>query len=379
VRERPQLSVPKKVSFSVVSLLLALGTADLVLRLTGVAKTCPNQYGESSIWVCDPILDFKLRPDLNPAGRPLNRVGFRTREFTPKKSGVYRIVTLGDSCTFGITTSTMFEYIAEPYPDRLERFVAERAGPGKVEVLNAGVPGYNSYQGVMLLRTKLRDVEADLITVRFGWNDSFMSGTVGRIFREPEGVFALALQDFLMHTELYPFVRRAELEVADWRRHFDEDTTPKAPPTEWTPNISIDGYKHNLRRIAELGRARGATVWFLTSPDAFVTDENRGQYHKFPDAPSAGFLLTFNGIPSYDRLIEIHESYNAAAREVGAELNVPVVDMAAAYRQHSSEHLFYSTDVPHPTQEGHNLEAETLFERLVAEGIVQAARRSRGG
>ena len=135
--------------------------------------------------------------------------------------------------------------------------------------------------------------------------------------------------------------------------------------------MPLDQYKHNLRRMAEIAHGRGAEVWFLTSPNAFVTDENRGQYDKFPQAPSAKLLLTFNAIPSFERLIEIHDSYNAATREVGAELGVPVIDMDALYHQHSSEHLFTTTDVLHPTQQGHDLEAEALYGRLVTEGIVR--------
>ena len=70
-------------------------------------------------------------------------------------------------------------------------------------------------------------------------------------------------------------------------------------------------------------------------------------------------------------MIEIHESYAAGTREVGAEIGVPIVDMEQLYREHASEHLYSSYDVPHPTQEGHDLEAQALFDRLVAKGIVK--------
>ena len=63
--------------------------------------------------------------------------------------------------------------------------------------------------------------------------------------------------------------------------------------------------------------------------------------------------------------------YNGAMREVGRELGVPVVDMDAEYRKHSSEHLYGSTDVPHPNQGGHNLEAEVLYERMLAAGVIR--------
>jgi lysophospholipase L1-like esterase len=365
-------SIGKKVVFAAVTVSLLFGLAEVAVRLSGIAEHCQGQFQDAPTWACDPLLGFKLRQDLiMPDGQPLNRAGFRTHEFTPKRSGVYRILTLGDSCTYGIVTTNFFQYIPEPYAQRLERIVAERAGPGKVEVLNAGVAGYNSFHGVMLMRTKLRGLAPDLVTVRFGWNDHFMSGQSGRgqAFREPESALSLAIQDLLLRTALYTLFRRVEVEVQALGRAAHKPTVADVPQ-EWVPIVPREQYKHNLRRIAEIARGRGAEVWFLTAPHAFETDENRGQYDKFPNQPSAKLLLAFNAIPSFDRLIEIHESYNAATLEVGTELNAPVIDMAELYREHASEHLFTSTDVPHPTQEGHNLEAEALYTRLVAEGVV---------
>ena len=45
-------------------------------------------------------------------------------------------------------------------------------------------------------------------------------------------------------------------------------------------------------------------------------------------------------------------------------------DMEAAYAAHASEHLYSSTDVVHPTQLGHDLEAEMLYRQLAAAGVA---------
>jgi len=223
----------------------------------------------------------------------------------------------------------------------------------------------------MLLRTKLRGLEPDLITVRYGWNDHFMSALDARAYayREPDSAVVLGLQDLMLRTALYGFFRRLNLEVQALRVGGSPQTRVVLP-TEWKPNVPPGSYKQNLRRIVALGHAQGARVWLLTSPHAFVIDAYRGQYDKLSDAPFVRELLAFNGIPSFDRLIEIHDRYNQAVREVGAELGVPVVDMDAVYRAHAGEPLFVPTDVPHPTARGHALEAETLYARLVAEGLV---------
>lgn len=369
----PRLSFGKRLAFASVPLVLLLVLLEVAVRVTGVATHCPNPYSGSPLWACDPILQFKLRPDLQVDGKPLNREGFRTHEFTRKSPGTYRILTLGDSCTFGMLITDTFTYIHEPYAQKLEHLVAERVGPGKVEVLNAGTPGYNSYQGIMLLRSKLRGLRPDLITVRYGWNDHLMSRAGRDKFEESPGEFRRAIEDLLMRTQLYPFVLRLGLEWQARRSPTNAKPTVADIPKEWKPNVSLEQYKKNLRRIVELGRAEGAEVWLLTAPHAFVIDENVGRYDDFPNTMAARALMAFSAIPTYERFVEIHNSYNDATREIGAELGAPVVDMDEIYRQHSKERLFTSTDMPHPTQLGHDLEAETLYARLVANGVIPAA------
>jgi hypothetical protein len=156
VSARQPRSLGKRLVFACIPLLVLLATLELVVRVLKLDQDCPSQHSGSALGACDPILNFKLRPDLIVDGKPLNRAGFRSREFTRKAAGVFRVLSLGDSCTFGMIADPTFRYIREPYPQLLERLVAERVGPGQLEVLNAGIAGYNSFQGLMLLRTKLQ-------------------------------------------------------------------------------------------------------------------------------------------------------------------------------------------------------------------------------
>jgi lysophospholipase L1-like esterase len=370
----PPVGPWKTLVFALIPVVLLLAGVETAIRVWGAHERCHGSYEQSPLWSCDPILSFKLKTGLEPAGQPLNQAGFRGREFTPKPAGVYRVLALGDSTTFGIVTENGFAYIETPYAERLEQRVAERVGPGKVEVLNAGVPGYNSFMGVMLLRGKLRGLHPDLITVRYGWNDFLMSmgGDGGQAFREIENAFLRSAEDLLLRTAIYPYLRRLNRELKA-RGNPEHKPTPADIPHEWKPNVPLEYYKRNLRRIVELGRAQGAEVWLLTAPHAFLTDENRGQYDKFPRTMSGKLLIAFSAIPSFDRMIEIHDAYAEATREIGRETGAPVIDMAAAYGAHAAEHLYNSTDVVHPTQLGHDLEAEVLYERLLAEGILKPA------
>ena len=328
-----------------------------MVRVTGAAERCSDRVSKSAWLVCDPILGYKINPQQKPNGQPLNRAGFRTHEFAPKAPGTYRILALGDSCTLGRLS---LGYVGEPYPQRLERIAAERAGEGRIEVLNAGQGGYSSYHGVMLLRSKLRGLEPDLITVRYGWNDLLTSAAESP--REP-GAVGIAVEDVLLRTALYGFVKRLNRELRALRQTTIEGTLAALERgKERRPINSRPDYEHNLRRIVEIGRARGAEVWLLTAP-----------HNPRPDPRARAFFRMLTGIP-YDALPKIHDAYNDATRAVGAELGVRVVDMDAVYREHAAEALFQHDDIPHPTQAGHDLEAEALYARLVAHGILPPSR-----
>lgn len=364
---RASLSTSKRLAFAAITLLAILGAIELLIRVSGVAEHCNVPYGA---WnrVCDPILNFRNSPELKIHGRPLNSDGFRTHEFSRKSPGVFRVVSLGDSCTIGVFAEELVGYVKEPYPARLERIARQRIGPDRVEVFNLGVSGYGSFHGLMLLRTKVRALKPDLVTVRFGWNDHFISlGVRGEhAFGETRNRFVLAIQDLLLRTKLYAFIRRMQLELLANR---GSEAKP-AVPAEWVPAVPLDQYKHNLRRIAEVARAQGADVWFITAAHAFLTDEYRGQYERYADSVKGRMTLNLNRLSSYERFVEIHEQYTAATRAVGEELGVTVIDMVPSYLERSAEHLFSRSDAMHPLQAGHNLEAEVLYESLVSAGLV---------
>lgn len=360
-------SLALRLLFAPIPLLLLLALLEVTVRGFDLDRSCPDSVA-SPLWTCDPVLGFQLA---KRSGTALNSDGFRSPEFTHKTPGVFRILALGDSCTYGIMAAPerSFFHIPEPYPQLLQRFSDERLGRGRVEVLNGGVPGYTSYHGVMLLRSKLRNLAPDLITVRYGWNDHFVPafGAAATGYREPEGALALAVQDLLLRTSLYGFFRRLGFEAQALRSNAGAPQRLQLP-TEWTPSLSREAYKHNLRRIVALGRAEGARVWLLISPYAAdVSDPNRPRHDEFPMSPDQ--LVEINGIGSLEKLVAIHDDYNRALREVGAELDAPVVDMELVYRAHASQALFLSTDLPHPTAIGHALEAQTLYEHLRSAGL----------
>lgn len=372
------LSVGKLLVFALVPVVVLLLAAEVVLRKSGAALSCPiPAYLNPWLWQCDPLLHFQMNRDLRVEGHPLNALGMRGALLNP--SAKHRVIALGDSVTFGYINGPKF-FVHDPYPHRLQELADRRGGPGTLSVLNAGVCGYNSYHGIMLLRTKLRNMPADLITVQYGWNDLLTTAAYSGsdAFREPASAVARAGEDLLLRTALYPFARRLRMELDLYMQRAASDAKDSKvtwkPMAQWSPNVPVPEYEHNLRRIVELGRSHGAVVWLMTSPDAFTTDDYKGRESDYASSAKAQLaLLQLGGIHNFEELEDIHTRYNDAVRRIGAELGVPVVDTDGTFRAHASEHLFSDIDAIHPTDPGHEVEAEELYTRLLAAGILTRA------
>ncbi len=152
------------------------------------------QHDRRLFWRLAPYVDmtvengtFELRdaPPLRWTIRT-NRDGFRGAAMPGDREGT-RVVALGDSCTFGFRVEEEDSYAA-----RLARACGAPSSP--LHVLNAGVPGYTSHQGKVLLAELLDAYHPDVVTIAFGANDrekdvlsdaeraAFFDRPLGRVF-----------------------------------------------------------------------------------------------------------------------------------------------------------------------------------------------------
>lgn len=119
----------------------------------------------------DGTLPYRLKPSsegmLMQCPIRINRLGFRGAELAEPKGDVYRIVALGASTTFGITLNSG----DRPWPELLQEVITERLKPArKVEVVNAGVPGYRLEFNVHRLAPDILPLKPDLIICYHGIN-----------------------------------------------------------------------------------------------------------------------------------------------------------------------------------------------------------------
>jgi len=97
-----------------------------------------------------------------------NSLGFRGPEIlSPKPKGVYRIVTIGGSTTY----SSAIKEWRKDFARQLERNLIDIYEYEGIEVVNAGMGGYTSWESLINLEFNVLELEPDLIIVYQGAND----------------------------------------------------------------------------------------------------------------------------------------------------------------------------------------------------------------
>lgn len=115
-----------------------------------------------------PYLGYFNTPNYRKGLKSHNSMGYRNDEFPIKKpEGIFRIAVFGGSTVY----TELVEDNAKQFTAQLENVLAEKYGYRNVQVINAGVPGYTSYESLIDLALRVLDLQLDLIVIYHGTND----------------------------------------------------------------------------------------------------------------------------------------------------------------------------------------------------------------
>jgi len=112
-------------------------------------------------------LGYASKPNFTNGSNKHNQFGFRGKEIKKQKDeSTYRIICIGGSTTYG----TAVEDFRQSYPYLLEKEL-NSSGTQQVEVINAGVKGYSSFESLLNFQLNLLEFSPDLIIINHGIND----------------------------------------------------------------------------------------------------------------------------------------------------------------------------------------------------------------
>lgn len=178
--KQPDIRIPKKgeLILLVFSVLLTFSLLEIGARLWLNYLATTDQYDRfvlfTSIdpkdfaWTPHQYLVYYPTPNYKKGQTSHNSLGYRNDEISLEKpSNVYRIVALGGSSTYDVR----IEDNKETFTAQLEKLLKEQYGYQNVEVINAGVPGYNSWEILINLEFRVLDLDPDLVIIYEGTND----------------------------------------------------------------------------------------------------------------------------------------------------------------------------------------------------------------
>ena len=332
-------------SLAVISVIVFLVIAEVVLRIFD-----PNLYYKSQYFPQNRDIDFpefykkdsqlfwRFRPDTHIDSRQfstltydINSRGLRGPEIEPTDTKT-RVLALGNSCTFGwgIPYRDIFTSV-------LQQQLNASAGGDFYQVINAGIPGYSSFQGKRFL-PQLMDLHPSAVLIMFGWNDHFPAGHKIRDSQQrvPPGVI-LSLQNLLSRLKLYQFMRKTLLSVTEDRQELRLDDI------SLTRRVTRQEMGENLREMIQFTRNQGAMPILLIPPVASVDIYFHGGNSPFH---------------------KLHQSYQNEIRKIAVLSNTRLIDLQAVFDEHNDLYDDAAADPIHFNALGHEVAATTLADSL---------------
>jgi N-acetylglucosaminyldiphosphoundecaprenol N-acetyl-beta-D-mannosaminyltransferase len=265
-------------------LVILAGLAGALAMAEGTVQVWRPQILErypAGLYAAAPRRQYQLRRDFTGQFRypefrtdvRINSQGLRAEQvYGPKPAGVRRVLAVGDSFTMGYSVQH-----GQTWARRLE----ELLGPA-YEVLNAGVPGYSTWQEIAYLEEEGLGLEPDMVLLAFFMGNDLADNAgpelpvklqEGKLVaaREPDGLLPRAVRFWLArHSHLYHLVWPAQRALRG-KSPGNRDPYPEAG---WQATAGL------LDRAKRLCRDRQAELFILLIPD-------RPAYRANPEAHAA--------------------------------------------------------------------------------------------
>lgn len=158
----------RRVALASIVLAVMLLAAEFAARRLPGAKDASHfevtPWLKSDFYRVAPRVGYEIIPNVS---EQVNALGMRGTERPEKKpEGGFRVLVLGDSIAYGVGVS-MTDTFAAKLEDRLRAEVKDRY----VDVLNAGVSGYNTSQQLAVLESRLERHGPDVVVLSYCPND----------------------------------------------------------------------------------------------------------------------------------------------------------------------------------------------------------------
>jgi lysophospholipase L1-like esterase len=349
----------------VIGVIIVLSVISLELLMRLIFSTVGTQaqrisyvYSREQIEALDPyILALPLiEYGLSPARDGHNQLGYRGREIAlPKPDDVFRIVAMGGSTTYGFTA------VDESYPAWLERTLREQYGYEQIEVINAGVHGYTSWNTLVNFALRIVELDPDLVIIYDSTNDVLPREVAPDCYRgqnplrglDPRGQIATnTINNSLSPSVLYRFITI----------HLGLERDPSLlDAANTTARIDCGGL--DINRAANV--AQNAPVFFERNLTQVIA---LARWHNIRLVFGTWGYYEASSEPTDYWRAAVSE-HNALIRNLAADYDIPLIDYAPLAPQDPA----VWSDYIHMNGVGSQHQGETFAAFIAEQGWIESA------
>lgn len=291
----------------------------------------------------DPLLGHRLVPNQNSFTHSFsvstNSHGFRDREVSLQPSpGIKRVLCLGDSLTFGDGVA-----VGDTYPKQLE-VLLNSVGARRYEVINAGVPSYDTWQEGTFFKTRGIEFKPEIVVLGFYSNDVVPRPPAVQTLLTGGGTLRRQGLDGFVPDVVVHLLKRSRL-VLFLKDRLGKLGSALHPSSEFLHQQSLlEGIPNDF---VEQG-------WQEVEASLMVMAELQ-KPHKFK------FLIVM--FPMAEQLMREHPNaqYQVRLKAIAEKYHIPIIDLQPSFSREfrGFESLFIEWD-GHPNPQAHRLAAEEL-------------------
>lgn len=367
---QPAIRLPKKSEIALVlfSTFLTFFLLEVVARVWLNYLATPDQYDRYVLFTDldaseyafapHPYLSYYPNPNYGRGQTSHNSLGYRNDEFPLEKpEGVFRIVALGGSSTYDVS----IEDNADTFTAQLEKLLKEQYGYDEVQVINAGVPGYNSWEILVNLEFRVLDLDPDLVIIYEGTNDVHARMVAPSAYRGDDLGRRTAWQvpsvDWWQHSALLRIISRAlnmtrQVSIDDFvsaptymswpfeSRLAENNLNPEQVLKENPPTY----FQRNLENMLAVAQAHDAQILFSTW----------------------AYSPNLNDYASKDYYQDGFKENNDVVKAVASDGEVPLFDFAAVMPQEA----IYWADGRHVNEAGALVKARLFAQYIHDHGLI---------
>lgn len=249
---------------------------------------------------------------------PYNKFGFKGElKEIKKEEGEIRIFFLGDSNTEGEDLHS--------YPFLLQKKF-EKDNKNNVKVINAGVTGYTSYQGLLRFKYYILKFSPDILFLSFGWNDpsTFFYG-YDKERKIP--IFLLKFYDIFKNYYTVKFIVSQNINLTS-KKGFDD-----------LERVSIEDYRKNILEFVKICNKNGIKLILLTRPYNIRFLKSEKDFRK--------------NVPIYNDIL----------RDISKNQNIPLIDFEKVFNRLEDKESYFIDDC-HNNLKGFEIISEILYDSL---------------